>query len=128
METYLKKFKEKHSFSDDDCKRYSDSDIMFDVEMEMPEDALEQWDEYTKKNGYISFAKWTGVDNGYTPKDIDRSGMDDLKSELNGIYKDIERTFDTAFASFYEDDDSDSDWDDSDFIFDEDFDFEEENE
>ncbi len=125
MENYLIKFKQKHSFTDDECKKYAESDIIYDIDLDMPKDALEQWDEYVEKNGYISFAKWTGVDNGYTPRDIDTSGMDDLKSELTGFVKNIERSFDEAFAPFYSDD-SDSDWDDSEFIFDDENDFEEE--
>lgn len=123
MEDYLKKFKEKHSLSDEECKRYGEADIEFDIEMDMPNDALEQWDEYVEKNGYISFSQWTGVDNGYAPKDIDNSGMEDLKSEFGNIFREMERSFDEAFAPFY---DEDSDSDDSDFLFDEDFDFEEE--
>ena len=126
MENYLTKFKQKHSFTDDECKKYSESDIIYDIDLDMPKDALEQWDEYVAKNGYISFARWTGVDNGYTPKDIDTSGMDDLKSDLINMVKNFERSFDKAFASFYSDD-SESDWDDSDFILDGEFDFEKEN-
>ena len=126
MENYLTKFKQKHSFTDDECKKYSESDIIYDIDLDMPKDALEQWDEYVAKNGYISFARWTGVDNGYTPKDIDTSGMDDLKSDLINMVKNFERSFDEVFASFYSDD-SESDWDDSDFILDGEFDFEEEN-
>lgn len=125
MINYLIKFKQKHSFTDDECKKYRESDIKYDIDLDMPEDALEQWDEYVAKNGYISFARWTGVDNGYTPKNIDTSGIDDLKSELNSIFKNIERSFDEAFAPFYSDD-SDDDWDDSDFTFDGKFNFEEE--
>lgn len=125
MENYLTKFKQKHSFTDDECKKYSESDIIYDIELDMPKDALEQWDEYVAKNGYISFARWTGVDNGYTPKDIDTSGMDDLKSDLINMVKNFERNFDEAFASFYSDD-SESDWDDSDFILAGEFDFEKE--
>lgn len=125
MENYLTKFKQKHSFTDDECKKYVESDIIYDIDLDMPKDALEQWDEYVAKNGYISFARWTGVDNGYTPKDIDTSGMDDLKSDLINIVKNFERNFDEAFASFYSDD-SESDWDDSDFILDGEFDFEKE--
>ena len=125
MENYLTKFKQKHSFTDDECKKYSESDIIYDIDLDMPKDALEQWDEYVAKNGYISFARWTGVDNGYTPKDIDTSGMDDLKSDLINIVKNFERSFDEAFSSFYSDD-SESDWDDSDFILDGEFDFEKE--
>lgn len=124
MENYLTKFKQKHSFTDDECKKYSESDIIYDIDLDMPKDALEQWDEYVAKNGYISFARWTGVDNGYTPKDIDTSGMDDLKSDLINMVKNFERSFDEVFASFYSDD-SESDWDDSDFILDGEFDFEE---
>ena len=115
MEDYLLKFKKKHSLTDDDCKKYSESDIIYDIDLDMPKDALEQWNEYVEKNGYISFARWTGVDNGYTPRDVDVSGMDDLKSELNSLYRGIERSFDEAFAPFYT---GDSDYDDSDFIFD----------
>ena len=126
MENYLTKFKQKHSFTDDECKKYSESDIIYDIDLDMPKDALEQWDEYVAKNGYISFARWTGVDNGYTPKDIDTSGMDDLKSDLINMVKNFERSFDEVFASFYSDD-SESDWDDSDFILDNEFDFEKEN-
>lgn len=126
MENYLTKFKQKHSFTDDECKKYSESDIIYDIDLDMPKDALEQWDEYVAKNGYISFARWTGVDNGYTPKDIDTSGMDDLKSDLINMVKNFERSFDEVFASFYSDD-SESDWDDSDFILDGEFDFEKEN-
>ena len=126
MENYLTKFKQKHSFTDDECKKYSESDIIYDIDLDMPKDALEQWDEYVAKNGYISFARWTGVDNGYTPKDIDTSGMDDLKSDLINMVKNFERSFDEAFAAFYSDD-SESDWDDSDFILDNEFDFEKEN-
>ena len=126
MENYLTKFKQKHSFTDDECKKYSESDIIYDIDLDMPKDALEQWDEYVAKNGYISFARWTGVDNGYTPKDIDTSGMDDLKSDLINMVKNFERSFDEAHASFYSDD-SESDWDDSDFILDNEFDFEKEN-
>lgn len=125
MENYLTKFKQKHSFTDDECKKYVESDIIYDIDLDMPKDALEQWDEYVAKNGYISFARWTGVDNGYTPKDIDTSGMDDLKSDLINMVKNFERSFDEAFASFYSDD-SESDWDDSDFILDGEFDFEKE--
>lgn len=125
MENYLTKFKQKHSFTDDECKKYSESDIIYDIDLDMPKDALEQWDEYVAKNGYISFARWTGVDNGYTPKDIDTSGMDDLKSDLINMVKNFERSFDEVFASFYSDD-SESDWDDSDFILDNEFDFEKE--
>ncbi len=125
MENYLTKFKQKHSFTDDECKKYSESDIIYDIDLDMPKDALEQWDEYVAKNGYISFARWTGVDNGYTPKDIDTSGMDDLKSDLINMVKNFERSFDEVFASFYSDD-SESDWDDSDFILDGEFDFEKE--
>lgn len=124
MENYLIKFKKKHGFSDEECKRYLNTDIMFDIDTDIPSDALEQWDEYKKKNGYISFVKWTGIDNGYTPKDIDTSGMDDLKSELTIIVKNFERSFDKLFAPFYSDD---SDLDDSDFMFDDENDFEEEN-
>ena len=124
MENYLTKFKQKHSFTDDECKKYSESDIIYDIDLDMPKDALEQWDEYVAKNGYISFARWTGVDNGYTPKDIDTSGMDDLKSDLINMVKNFERSFDEAFSSFYSDD-SESDWDDSDFILDNENDFEE---
>ena len=124
MENYLTKFKQKHSFTDDECKKYSESDIIYDIDLDMPKDALEQWDEYVAKNGYISFARWTGVDNGYTPKDIDTSGMDDLKSDLINMVKNLERSFDEALASFYSDD-SESDWDDSDFILDNENDFEE---
>lgn len=126
MENYLTKFKQKHSFTDDECKKYSESDIIYDIDLDMPKDALEQWDEYVAKNGYISFARWTGVDNGYTPKDIDTSGMDDLKSDLINMVKNFERSFDEVFASFYSDD-SESDWDDSDFILDNENDFEKEN-
>lgn len=126
MENYLTKFKQKHSFTDDECKKYSESDIIYDIDLDMPKDALEQWDEYVAKNGYISFARWTGVDNGYTPKDIDTSGMDDLKSDLINMVKNFEKSFDEAFASFYSDD-SESDWDDSDFILDNENDFEKEN-
>ena len=126
MENYLTKFKQKHSFTDDECKKYSESDIIYDIDLDMPKDALEQWDEYVAKNGYISFARWTGVDNGYTPKDIDTSGMDDLKSDLINMVKNFERSFDEAFSSFYSDD-SESDWDDSDFILDNENDFEKEN-
>lgn len=104
MENYLIKFKKKHGFSDEECKRYLNTDIMFDIDTDIPSDALEQWDEYKKKNGYISFVKWTGIDNGYTPKDIDTSGMDDLKSELTSIVKNFERSFDKLFAPFYNDD------------------------
>ena len=125
MENYLTKFKQKHSFTDDECKKYSESDIIYDIDLDMPKDALEQWDEYVAKNGYISFARWTGVDNGYTPKDIDTSGMDDLKSDLINMVKNFERSFDEVFASFYSDD-SESDWDDSDFILDNENDFEKE--
>ena len=125
MENYLTKFKQKHSFTDDECKKYSESDIIYDIDLDMPKDALEQWDEYVAKNGYISFARWTGVDNGYIPKDIDTSGMDDLKSDLINMVKNFERSFDEALASFYSDD-SESDWDDSDFILDGEFDFEKE--
>ena len=125
MENYLTKFKQKHSFTDDECKKYAESDIIYDIDLDMPKDALEQWDEYVAKNGYISFARWTGVDNGYTPKDIDTSGMDDLKSDLINMVKNFERSFDEVFASFYSDD-SESDWDDSDFILDGEFDFEKE--
>ena len=126
MENYLTKFKQKHSVTDDECKKYAESDIIYDIDLDMPKDALEQWDEYVAKNGYISFARWTGVDNGYTPKDIDTSGMDDLKSDLINIVKNFERSFDEALTSFYSDD-SESDWDDSDFILDGEFDFEKEN-
>ena len=123
MKNYLTKFKQKHSFTDDECKKYAESDIIYDIDLDMPKDALEQWDEYVAKNGYISFARWTGVDNGYTPKDIDTSGMDDLKSDLIKIVKNFERSCDEAFASYYNDN---SDWDDSDFILDGEFDFEKE--
>lgn len=109
MEKYLSKFKHKHKLTDEECKMFKEQDIIYDIEMEMPEDALHQWVEYTQKNGYISFSKWTSVDNKYTPN-VHNDGMDDLKSELNSIYKAIERTFDEAFAPFYEDNgDSDSD-------------------
>ena len=124
MENYLTKFKQKHSFTDDECKKYSESDIIYDIDLDMPKDALEQWDEYVAKNGYISFARWTGVDNGYTPKDIDTSGMDDLKSDLINMVKNFERSFDEAFSSYYNDN---SDWEDSDFILDNENDFEKEN-
>ena len=117
MENYLTKFKIKHSLSDDECKEYGESDIMFDIDLDMPVDALEQWDEYKKKNGYISFANWTGVDNGYTPRNVDMSGMDELHSEFNGLLRNIERSFEEAFAPFYEDD-SDSD---SEFVLDENY-------
>lgn len=60
MENYLTKFKQKHSFTDDECKKYAESDIIYDIDLDMPKDALEQWDEYVAKNGYISFARWTG--------------------------------------------------------------------
>ena len=99
MENYLTKFKQKHSFTDDECKKYSESDIIYDIDLDMPKDALEQWDEYVAKNGYISFARWTGVDNGYTPKDIDTSGMDDLKSDLINMVKNFERSFDLFLYS-----------------------------
>lgn len=109
MENYLIKFKKKHGFSDEDCKRYSSTDIMFDIDTDIPSDALEQWDEYKKKNGYISFVKWTGIDNGYTPRNIDKSSLEDLKSELNNIYKEMENSFSKLFNVFYDDiEDSDS--------------------
>ena len=114
MENYLSKFKEKHSFSDEECKRYGESDIIFDIDFEMPEDALEQWDEYIKEHGYISFAKWTGVDNGYTPRRVDKSGMDDLKSDFDSLFKNLESTLSSNFGFV-----DDSDLDDSDFMFDE---------
>ena len=50
--------------------------------------------------------------------------MDDLKSDLINMVKNFERSFDEAFASYYNDN---SDWEDSDFILDGEFDFEEEN-
>lgn len=112
MEKYISKFKYKHGLTEEECKKYNTQDIIYDVDMDMPVDAFEQWNEYTAKNGYISFAGWTGVDNGYTPRNVHNDGMDDLKNELNSIYKNIERTFDEFFAPFYEEgSESDSDFD-----------------
>ena len=107
----LDKFKKKHSFSDDDCSRFREEDIRYDILLDLPEDALGQWEEYCSKNGYISLVGWTGIDNGYTPKVNERSGMEDFKTELGFLKNELERSFDLVFGKFYEEDDSDSDLD-----------------
>lgn len=108
MDKYLEKFKKKHGFTDEDCNRFSDRDIIYDIDLDMPADTLQQWEDYCKEHGYISFVEWTGVDNGYTPVVDERSGMEDLKDELGVIYRNIEKTFENAFKDFYDDE-----WEDS---------------
>lgn len=111
MEKYLEKFKTKHGFTDEDCKTFYDSDIIYDIDLDMPTDVFDQWREYCRKNGYIQFVKWTGIDNGYSPVVTERSGMEDLKEELGMIYREIERTFENAFGGFYDDfEESDSEY------------------
>lgn len=109
MDNYIE-FKRKHGFTDEECQKYKEQDIWFDIVSDMPEDALGQWDKYVEKNGYVPFSKWTVVDHGgYTPE-VEDDGMDELKKELNSIYRNIERTFDEAFKDFYTDEgDSDDD-------------------
>lgn len=110
MENYRKKFIKKHNLTEEECDKYNDNDIMFDIDIELPEDAFEQWNEYKQKNGYISFSNWTAVDNHYKPKGVVNDNMDYFKNEMEMIYKNIENIFNNGFAPFYEElEDSDID-------------------
>lgn len=116
MEEYLSKFKEKHGLTDEECKEFATSDMIYDIDTDMPEDAFRQWVEYRKEHPGTSFPAWTAVDNGYMP-DYDNSSMKGLRDELMNIALGIERSLDELIGSIGEDsdfDDSDLDFDDSD--------------
>jgi hypothetical protein len=108
MEDCLDKFRRKHSLTEEECGRYRESDMRFDILSDMPEDALRQWDAYVAGNGYISFAGWTGIDNGYVPDTGDSDGMDGFVKEMESIRDDLGRVFNTVLGHLIEDDGSES--------------------
>lgn len=87
-------------------------DVSFDIDIDMPEDALQQWMDYRKESGEdMSYRYWTTqFDNKYHPVNYDHSSIDNFFTKMENIFVDLKNEIDKAFSPYrIETDDSDED-------------------
>lgn len=87
------------------------SDIIFDIESELPEDMLELWLDARKEND-LSFPEWLQTNTHYVPKEMDRSSVEEYKKEMEGLFDQVKTTIDTILKFQPEDSDDDEGEDD----------------
>ena len=87
------------------------SDIIFDIESELPEDMLELWLDARKEND-LSFPEWLQTNTHYVPKEMDRSSVEEYRKEMEGLFDQVKTSIDTILKFQPEDSDDDEGKDD----------------